>query len=134
MSLGATANALRRARGLSLGDIEKLTGINKGALSKFERSIEGLGQNKLDKLCVVFNTTPSVLYAVARASGKNPDLLADVARLHVTVGNLARLIDGYLQADDNTRQNIDGMLNECIMTPASDDKLVDSEELATNDV
>ena len=123
MSLGATANALRRARGLSLGDIEKLTGINKGALSKFERSIEGLGQSKLDKLSVVFNTTPSVLYAVARAVSKQPELLVDVAELHNIVQRLAKLIDGYLQASNTERQKIDGMLIESKSTPATINEL-----------
>ena len=127
MSLGATANALRKARGLSLGDIEKLTGINKGALSKFERSIEGLGQGKLDRLCVVFNTTPSVLYAVARLAGNHPDILDDGIKLHITVQSLAKLIDQYLLANDADRQKIDNILRDSVNTTQTEQELETSD-------
>jgi transcriptional regulator with XRE-family HTH domain len=110
MSIGAIANTLRKARGLSLSDIEQLTGINKGALSKFERNIEGLGQDKLDKLCVTFNTTPSVLYALSRAVQKNPEMLENSDKLYQTVCGLTRLIDHYLQASDAVRAEVDNLL------------------------
>ena len=112
MSIGAIANTLRRARGLSLSDIEKLTGINKGALSKFERSIEGLGQDKLDKLCIVFNTTPSVLFAVSRVVKNKPDMLQDSEKLYRIVNSLTQLIDNYLYASDDVRAEVDSLLAE----------------------
>lgn len=111
MSLGATVSALRKARGLSLGDIEKITGINKGALSKFERDLEGLGPQNIDKLCTVFGTTPSVLYAIAKSVSKQPDILTDGEKLHQTVRNLTRLIDNYLQTSDEIRLQVDKLLD-----------------------
>jgi transcriptional regulator with XRE-family HTH domain len=110
MSIGAIANILRKARGLSLSDIEQLTGINKGALSKFERNIEGLGQEKLDKLCVTFNTTPSVLYALSRVVRNKPEMLEDGDKIYQTVCSLTQLIDNYLQASDEVRLEVDNLL------------------------
>ena len=110
MSIGAIANSLRKARGLSLGDIEQLTGINKGALSKFERSLEGLGQEKLDRLCIAYNTTPSVLYAVSRVAQHKPDMLEDTGKLYQTVRSLTQLIDNYLNASDEIREEVDNLL------------------------
>lgn len=112
MSIGAIANTLRKARGLSLSDIEQLTGINKGALSKFERNLEGLGQDKLDKLCVTFNTTPSVLYALSRVVQNKPEMLADSEKLYHTVNSLTRLIDNYLRASDDVRLEVDNLLSK----------------------
>jgi len=110
MSLGGTVSALRKTRGLSLGDMEKITGINKGALSKFERSLEGLGPQNIDKLCTVFGTTPSVLYAIAKKVSKQPDILADGDKLHQIVRSLTRLIDNYLLASDEIRRQVDKLL------------------------
>lgn len=115
MTLGATASALRKVRGLSLSDIQSLTGINKGALSKFERGLEGLGQEKIDRLCLVYHTTPSVLYAVAKAASKDPTLLLDVNKLDETVRKLTKLIDSYLQASDETRNEIDIQIQSSLM-------------------
>lgn len=112
MSIGAIANTLRKARGLSLSDIEQLTGINKGALSKFERNIEGLGQEKLDKLCITFNTTPSVLYAVSRVAQNKPEMLEDSDTLYRTVSRLTQLIDNYLHASDEIRGEVDNLLEK----------------------
>lgn len=114
MTLGATASALRKVRGLSLSDIQSLTGINKGALSKFERGLEGLGQEKIDKLCVVYHTTPSVLYAVARAVSKDPDLLLEINKLDDTVRKLTKLIDNYLRASDEVRNMVDNLIEKSI--------------------
>lgn len=111
MSLGATVYALRKARGLSLSDVEQLTKINKGALSKFERDLEGLGPDNFDKLCVVFGTTPSVMYAVANVVSKRPEILLDGAKLHRLVRSLARLINNYLLATDEIRLQVDKLLD-----------------------
>ena len=111
MTIGATLQALRQARGLSLTDIENMTGINKGALSKFERGIEGLGQQKLDKLCALYGTTPSVIYAIARAAAQNPKLLSEKGNLQALVRNLTKLINKYLSASDSVRTDVEKMLS-----------------------
>ena len=110
MSIGATVSVLRKARGLSLSDIEKVTGINKAALSRYERNLEGLGPDKLDKLCLVFHTSPSVLYAVAKCVAHRPELLNDGKSLHKLVRGLSALIDGYLNASDEVRSQVDNLL------------------------
>ncbi|MDH5326518.1 MAG: helix-turn-helix domain-containing protein [Gammaproteobacteria bacterium] len=112
MTVGATLLALRRARGLSLTDIENMTGINKGALSKFERGIEGLGQQKLDKLCTLYGTTPSVIYAIARAATHNPKLLSEQEKLQSLVKNLSKLINRYLAASDSVRTDVEKLLSK----------------------
>lgn len=103
--------ALRKASGLSLSDIENLTGINKGALSKFERGIEGLGPQNLDRLCTLFGTTPSVIYAIARTAIHNPKILNDGEKLQKLVRNLTKLIHKYLTASDRTREDVEKILS-----------------------
>lgn len=110
MSIGSTLHALRKSRGLSLTDIENLTGINKGALSKFERGIEGLGPQNMDRLCTLFGTTPSVIYAIARASSHNPKILSDGERLQKLVRNLTKLIHKYLNSSDAAREEVEKLL------------------------
>lgn len=111
MALGATILTLRKARGLSLTDVEGLTGINKGALSKFERGLEGLGPQNFDKLCTLFGTTPSVIYAISRNATKQPEILSDAANLQQLVRNLTILIDKYLAASKELRTQIDELLD-----------------------
>lgn len=111
MSLGAIVYALRKSRGLSLADMEKITGINKGALSKFERDIEGLGIQNIDKLCRAFNTTASVLFAIAKSASKKPELLLDTTALRQIVKQLTRLIDNYLSVPEEIRFQIDKLLD-----------------------
>jgi transcriptional regulator with XRE-family HTH domain len=111
MALGATILTLRKARGLSLTDVESLTGINKGALSKFERGLEGLGPQNFDKLCSLFGTTPSVIYAISRNTSDKPEILADAAKLQELVRNLTNIIDKYISAPEEIRRQIDQLLS-----------------------
>lgn len=134
MTLGATASALRKVRGLSLSDIQSLTGINKGALSKFERGLEGLGQEKIDKLCVVFHTTPSVLYAVAKAVSKDPDILLDINKLDDTVRKLTKLIDNYLNTTDEIRDHIDKLFEIALTQHFAQPKKSGAEQKSDADV
>ena len=108
MALGATILMLRKARGLSLTDVEGLTGINKGALSKFER---GLGPQNFDKLCTLFGTTPSVIYAISHNASQQPDILTDATKLQQLVRNLTNLINKYLSASEEVRNQIDELLS-----------------------
>lgn len=111
MSIGATLLALRKARGLSLTDVENMTGINKGALSKFERGIEGLGPQNMDRLCTLFGTTPSVIHAISRSAIQNPKLLSDEEKLQKLVRNLTKLIHKYLSASDSVRSDVEKLLS-----------------------
>ncbi|MFV2057952.1 MAG: helix-turn-helix domain-containing protein [Thiohalomonadales bacterium] len=110
MSIGATVSVLRKARGLSLDDIEKITGISKATLSRYERNLEGLGTDKFDKLCILFHTSPSVLYAVAKCVAQRPEILDNGETLHQLVRGLSQLIDSYLNATDEIRQQVDNLL------------------------
>ena len=110
MSIGATLATLRKARGMSLGDIERVTGINKGALSKFERGLEGLGRKNIERICNLFGTTSSVLYTVAETAEANPGLLEDSAKLQFMVKQLTLLIEQYLNASEDTRKEIESLL------------------------
>ncbi len=111
MALGATILTLRKARGLSLTDVESLTGINKGALSKFERGLEGLGPQNFDKLCSLFGTTPSVIYAISSNSTEQPEILTDPSKLQELVRNLTNIIDKYISAPPEIRNQIDKLLS-----------------------
>ena len=110
MALGATILTLRKARGLSLTDVEGLTGINKGALSKFERGLEGLGPQNFDKLCTLFGTTPSVIYAISRNATQQPEILSDATKLQLLVRNLTNLIEKYISAPEEVRTQINQLL------------------------
>ena len=112
MSIGATVATLRKSRGLSLNDMEKLTGINKAALSRYERNLEGLGAEKIDRLCIVFHTTPSVLYAVAKYVVQKPDILSDGDSLYKLMRSLSLLIERYLNAKNDIREQIDTLLDK----------------------
>jgi transcriptional regulator with XRE-family HTH domain len=110
MALGAIILTLRKARGLSLTDVEGLTGINKGALSKFERGLEGLGPQNFDKLCTLFSTTPSVIFAISQNATKQPEILANPSQLQLLVRHLTNLIDKYIAAPEEIRVQINDLL------------------------
>ena len=110
MALGAIILTLRKARGLSLTDVEGLTGINKGALSKFERGLEGLGPQNFDKLCTLFGTTPSVIFAISQNVTKQPDILLDPSQLQLLVRHLTNLIDKYIAAPEEVKVQINELL------------------------
>jgi len=110
MSLGATVSALRKARGLTLSDIEQLTHINKGALSRFERDLEGLGSDNFEKICILFGTTPAVIHAVSRFVSQQPKIVEDGTKLYKLVRSLTRLIDHYLSATEEVRLTVDRLL------------------------
>lgn len=112
MPLGLTVRALRKTRGLSLAEVEQITHVNKSALSRFERGLEGLGTNNFNKLCATFGTTPSVLYAVAHVASNKPFLVEDGRRLNSLVFGLTRLIDNYLASPEDIRQQIDVILED----------------------
>jgi transcriptional regulator with XRE-family HTH domain len=95
---------------MSLGDVERQTGINKGAVSKFERGLEGLGRKNIERICGLFGTTSSVLYTVAETVEKNPGLLDDSAKLQFMVKQLTQLIEQYLSASEDTRREIESLL------------------------
>lgn len=111
MSLGAISYILRKSRGLSLSDVEQITKVNKGALSKFERGKEGLGPEKFDRLCVLYGTSPSVLYALTQLCNKRPYMLEQPEQLVQVVRRLTRLIHHYLDADESTQQQVDKLLS-----------------------
>ena len=110
MALGAIILTLRKARGLSLTDVEGLTGINKGALSKFERGLEGLGPQNFDKLCTLFGTTPSVIFAISQNTTKQPEILLDPNQLQLLVRHLTNLIDKYIAAPEEVKAQINELL------------------------
>jgi len=112
MPLGITVRTLRKSRGLSLAEVEQITHVNKSALSRFERGLEGLGSKNFHKLCATFGTTPSVLYAVARLASKKPILVEDGRKLNNLVKGLTRLIDNYLSSSEEMREQIDEILSE----------------------
>ncbi len=117
MPLGLTVRTLRKSRGLSLAEVEQITHVNKSALSRFERGLEGLGSKNFNKLCATFGTTPSVLYAVARTAAKKPLLVEDGRALNNLVSGLTRLIDNYLSSSEEMREQIDEILSEEHVVP-----------------
>ena len=117
MPLGLTVRTLRKSRGLSLAEVEQITHVNKSALSRFERGLEGLGSKNFNKLCATFGTTPSVLYAVARMASKKPLLVEDGRALNNLVYGLTRLIDNYLSSSEEMREQIDEILSEDYVAP-----------------
>jgi len=117
MPLGLTVRTLRKSRGLSLAEVEQITHVNKSALSRFERGLEGLGTKNFNKLCATFGTTPSVLYAVARMASKKPFIVEDGRMLNNLVNGLTRLIDNYLSSSEEMREQIDEILSEDHVMP-----------------
>lgn len=59
------ARNLRKAKGLSLRDVERETGIDYTAIAKFENEDQGLGLANLQKLAGFFGCTIDELLAPA---------------------------------------------------------------------
>lgn len=110
MSLGSTIATLRKAKGISREDVEKLTRIKPGLLDKIENSQEPINPEYLDKLCVLFGTTPSVLLSITQYTDKDPHLLEDSEKFCRLVRRLTKLIQNYLAANEDKRLFVDKYL------------------------
>jgi transcriptional regulator with XRE-family HTH domain/Zn-dependent peptidase ImmA (M78 family) len=88
-TLGSRLRELRTQKGLSLRDVERLSGVNSGYLSQLERDeIASPGPATLQKLAVAYDEPPSVLMLWAGYIEKDPSELAlNAKRALSMIGN-----------------------------------------------
>lgn len=61
--IGAPIKAWRKHKGLTLTQVQKLTGINNGNLSKVERGVQSAKNDTIIKLAMAYGITPGMLLA-----------------------------------------------------------------------
>ena len=110
MSLGSTIATLRKAKGISLEDVEKLTQIDSRLLYKFENDQETIDPENLDQLSALFGTTPAVLLSITQFTDADPKILEDSDKFCRLVRRLTKLIQNYLRADEDKRLFVDKYL------------------------
>lgn len=72
MSLGTAIRQRRKAQKLTLLQLAQLAGTDSGNLSRIERSVQGVNEGLLRKLCAALQCTPASLYAQAEVAPTNP--------------------------------------------------------------
>jgi transcriptional regulator with XRE-family HTH domain len=70
-TVGDVLRKAREAKGLTLLDVWKSTGIDKGTVSKIERGLTDYKRDTFDRICVAIGVTPSDVLA----SVPDPDLI-----------------------------------------------------------
>jgi len=107
---GKIIRHLRSARGLGIRDLEKLTGINRGNLSKIERG-SGFGQVQLGRIAGHLQTTPAVISILSEILTGRPEMLEDDGELSALCLNLTRLMNAYVTSPQAMRLQIDELLD-----------------------
>lgn len=107
---GKIIRHLRSARGLGIRDLEKLTGINRGNLSKIERGC-GFGPVQLGRIAGHLQTTPAVISILSEILAGRPEMLEDDGELSALCLNLTRLMNAYVASPQAMRLQIDELLD-----------------------
>lgn len=109
MITGKIIRQLRNARGIGIRDLEKLTGINRGNLSKIERG-SGFGPVQINRIAKQLDTSPAVIFILSEILADKLEMLEDVNELSSLCRNLTRLLNAYLISPQDMQQRIDEML------------------------
>jgi transcriptional regulator with XRE-family HTH domain len=107
---GKIIRHLRSARGLGIRDLEKMTGINRGNLSKIERG-SGFGPVQLGRIAGHLQTTPAVICILTEILADRPEMLEDDSELCTLCANLTRLLNAYMVSPQAMQQQIDELLD-----------------------
>ena len=109
MIIGKIIRQLRNARGIGIRDLERMTGINRGNLSKIERG-SGFGPVQIKRIATQLETTPAVIFILSEILAERDDILEEPDNLHSLCSNLTRLLNAYLMSPREMQQQIDRLL------------------------
>jgi len=109
MITGKIIRQLRNAKGIGIRDLEKLTGINRGNLSKIERG-SGFGPVQINRIARQLDTSPAVIFILSEILADKLEMLEDSNELSSLCRNLTRLLNAYLISPQDMQQRIDDML------------------------
>ena len=109
MIIGKIIRQLRNAKGIGIRDLEKLTGINRGNLSKIERG-SGFGPVQLNRIAKQLDTTPAVIFILSEILTDQIDILEDSGELSSLCKNLTCLLNAYVISPMDMRRQIDQIL------------------------
>ncbi len=109
MITGKIIRQLRNARGIGIRELEKLTGINRGNLSKIERG-SGFGPLQIKRIAVQLDTTPAVIFILTEILADRTDILDDIEQISGLCINLTRLMRAYVHSPFLMQKMIDEML------------------------
>ncbi|MCG8326013.1 MAG: helix-turn-helix domain-containing protein [Thiotrichales bacterium] len=109
MITGRIIRQLRNARGIGIRDLEKLTGINRGNLSKIERG-SGFGPTQIRRIAAQFETTPAVIFILSEILVDQLEIVENAQELSQLSQNLTRLLNAYVLSPREMQARIDAML------------------------
>lgn len=121
MIIGKIIRQLRNSKGIGIRELERLTGINRGNISKIERGA-GFGPLQLKRLADQLNTTPAVIFALSEILSGQTEILEDPNQLSSLCKNLTRLFEAYAESPKMMKNEISQMLT----------KVSASSQLSTN--
>ena len=104
MIIGKIIRQLRNARGIGIRNMERLTGINRGNISKIERG-SGFGPVQLNRIA-----TPAVIFILSEILIDQQEILEDTGEISRLCSNLTRLLNAYVVAPLDMQKRIDEML------------------------
>ena len=116
MIIGKIIRQLRNAKGIGIRELERLTGINRGNISKIERGA-GFGPLQLKRLANQLNTTPAVIFALSEILVDKEDVLEDPEQISSLCQNLTRLFEAYQQSPARLQKEINQILAYSHATP-----------------
>lgn len=109
MIIGKIIRQIRNSKNIGLRELERLTGINRGNLSKIERGA-GFGPVQLNRIAVQLGTTPAVLFALSEILNDQTVLLENPQQISSLCSNLTRLFESYGQAPLDMKDEINQIL------------------------
>ncbi len=109
MIIGKIIRKIRNSKGIGIRELERMTGINRGNISKIERGA-GFGPLQLKRLAIQLNTTPAVIFTLSEILVNQPDMLEDAEQISRLCSNLTRLFEAYLQSPRVMQSEINQLL------------------------
>lgn len=111
MKTGAILRQLRNAKGYGIRDLERLTGINRGNLSKIERG-SGFGPSQIKRIAEQLDTTPAVIFILSEILSDGNEILDDSLKLHGLCLNLTNLLKAFQQSPNEMQAQIEELLSD----------------------
>lgn len=112
MIIGKIIRQLRNSKGIGIRELERLTGINRGNISKIERGA-GFGPMQLKRLADQLNTTPAVIFALSEILQDKAEILEDAQQISSLCSNLTRLFQAYTLTPKKMKSEINQVLAAC---------------------
>ncbi len=116
MLIGKIIRQIRNSKNIGLRELERLTGINRGNLSKIERGA-GFGPAQLNRIAVQLGTTPAVLFALSEILNNQHELLENPQQISALCSNLTRLFESYGRDPMDMKEEVNRILTVHVSPP-----------------